>query len=399
MCIIIAKPAGVEPIKPEYLAQAWERNSHGGGVVFKNKGEEVKIKKGFMDKTEFLNYLEEINKKDTAFIAHFRIKSVGEIKPENCHPFVLKNVTFAHNGTLRLTPLEGKTDSETFGLAVFKNHTLNWIKENQLLIEMALDHSKFAVMDNKTGEIFILNKEYGKERDGAWYSNESAFPVEKTYTPANYNYNSKQYGGGVYDSDFWDTLGKYKPRKMFGTKQNTEYGAKFSKERGCFINNYNNLPTSPRWCDGKIVTNQKGFLVLDKNIVPDPKFEDHQYMPNEDVIKMVQDEQLFINKMLEEYRDATYSSYTDREEAEMEIKERYFVLNGIRRLISAKKAVTADSLYGFIYGNVLKEDVTMTAYLTEQFQKFDGAVSAILEEWVEQLALFEPTDDVAAIAA
>ena len=109
------------------------------------------LKKGFMNKEEFLNLFLDINTKDTAFIAHFRIKSVGEVKPENCHPFVAKNVTYAHNGTLHIQPLRAKTDTETFGTVVFKNHTLNWIKENQFLI---LDR-KLPLMDNKTGEIFF----------------------------------------------------------------------------------------------------------------------------------------------------------------------------------------------------------------------------------------------------
>lgn len=406
MCIIIAKPAGVEPIKPEYFENAWEHNSHGGGVVFKEKGKEVTFKKGFMDKKEFLDYLEKLNQKDTSFIAHFRIKSVGEIKPENCHPFVLKNVTFAHNGTLHITPLEGKTDSETFGQYVFKNHTLNWIKENQFVIEMALDHSKFAVMDNKTGEIFVLNKQYGEERDGAWYSNSSAFPVVQTQTNGYYK-GTTYIGGGVsnYDSDFWDSpVCKYKPIKTFGTKQHKEPGAHFSKEFKCWINDYDNKKRSPRWCDGKIVTNLKGFLVLDKTVIPDAKFETRQYKPNDEIIRLMQDEQLLINKALDVYRNSTFDSYADREDDEMEIKYRYFVLNGIRRLISAKKAVTAESLYGYIYGNVQKESPIMTEYMTQQFANFDSSVCDIIEEWVVQLGLFEddekaqPADKVSAVA-
>ena len=396
MCVIISKPAGVDPLKPEYFDRAWEHNSHGGGVVFKKPGEPVKMKKGFMDKKEFLDYLEGLNQKDTAFIAHFRIKSVGEVKPENCHPFAMKNVTFAHNGTLYIQALEGKTDSETFGLAVFKNHTLNWIKENQLLIEMALDHSKFAVMDNKTGEIFILNKEYGSERDGAWFSNESAFPPK----PVTNYYRGTNYGGGVYDADFWGTSGsKYKGVKAFGTKQHKEYGATFDKSQGVWFNDYNKKIRRPMWADDKIIVNQKGLLVLDKSVIPDAKFEDHQYMPNEDVIKMVQDEQLLINRMLDEYRKSEYSSYADREDAETEIKERYFVLNGIRRLISARKKVNADSIYGYIYGNLRPDDTTMTEYLTRRYNEFDTAVADLCEEWCYQLSAFEDYDEVEQKAA
>lgn len=394
MCVIIAKAAGVEPVKEEYLSKAWDSNSHGGGVVFKKAGEDVKVKKGFMNKEEFLNYLKDINTKDTAFIAHFRIKSVGEVKPENCHPFVAKNVTYAHNGTLHIQPFDGKTDTETFGTVVFKNHTLNWIKENQFLIEMALDHSKFAVMDNKTGEIFILNKEYGKERDGVWYSNESAFPVPKpTYSGYYGNYNCQNKGGNkasssadrFWDDDTWNQ--PYRPQANWGTKKWRQYGCTFNNDTKCWVNDYTHQNQSPLWCDGKIVINKQGFYVLDKDFAPGEELKDHQYQPNDDVVQMIIDERAFINNLLNEYREATFESYPDRCDTEMQIQERYFVLNGIRRLVAAKKEVNLDSLYGYIYAGVLKKSPIMSQYLEKEFASFDEDVALIIDEWAENLAI------------
>lgn len=388
MCVIIAKKAGVEPVKKEYLSKAWDSNSHGGGVVFKRPGESVKIKKGFMNKEEFMKYLEDINTKDTAFIAHFRIKSVGDVKPENCHPFTLKNVTFAHNGTLHITPLEGKTDSETFGLFVFKNHTLNWIKENQLLIEMALGTSKFAVMDNKTGEIFILNKDLGKERDNVWFSNESAFPIVNTQS----KYPTYCGGGSYYDPSFWNTPGNYKPRAWWGTKKWEEPCCEFNHQDKCWYDKYSHKPKNPMWADNKIVVNKKGFFVLDKDVCPDNKFATHIYSPNDDIIKMVADEQKVINTMVEDYKDSTFDSYQDREDVEIEIQTRYFVLNGIRRLISAQKEINQESLYGYIYANVQKKYATMGQWLQTQFNTFDTSVADLLEMWVEDLGIADEAD-------
>lgn len=402
MCIIIAKKAGVEPVKQEYLSKAWDSNSHGGGVVFKRPNEEVKIKKGFMNKEEFMKFLEDINTKDTAFIAHFRIKSVGDVKPENCHPFVAKNVTYAHNGTLHIQPFEGKTDTETFGTIVFKNHTLNWIKENQFLIEMALGTSKFAVMDNKSGEIFILNKEYGKERDGVWYSNESAFPLPKpTYSGCYGNYNPQQQGGNrssQYDLSFWDSgegwSQPYRPQRNWGTKKWQQYGCEFKADTKCWWNNYTHAKQSPLWCDGKIVVNKQGFYVLDKEIVPDKELQTVEYKPNDDVIQMMVDEGRLIRSSLEEYRESTFDSYQDRCDAEMMIQERYFVLNGIRRLVAAKKKVDAESLYKYIYGNLCKKSAVMSTYLEKEFTEFDENVACIIEEWVEQLAIVDEAQNL-----
>lgn len=177
MCVIIAKKAGVKPVPREYLERAWDRNSDGGGVVFFRPGDECAyMKKGMMNKKEFIDYLEKINKEENSFIAHFRIKSKGKVCKMNTHPFCYEHITFAHNGTLScVTPAGDMTDSQTYGDKFFVGKTINWIKSTKDLIEMTLGYSKFAVMDNHTGEIVILNKQNGQEKDGVWYSNDSAF--------------------------------------------------------------------------------------------------------------------------------------------------------------------------------------------------------------------------------
>lgn len=176
MCVIIAKKAGVKPVPREYLERAWERNPDGGGVVFFRPGDECAyMKKGMMDKKEFIDYLETINKEENSFIAHFRIKSKGKVCKMNTHPFCYEHITFAHNGTLScVNPVGDLTDTQTYGDKFFVGKTINWIKSSKDLIEMTLGYSKFAVMDNHTGEIFILNKQNGQEKDGVWYSNDSA---------------------------------------------------------------------------------------------------------------------------------------------------------------------------------------------------------------------------------
>ena len=192
MCIIIAKKAGANPVPRENFERAWEHNSQGGGVVFFRPGDDCAyIRKGVMNKEEFLELLDRVNKKENSFIAHFRIMSKGKVCKTNTHPFCYEHITFAHNGTLSgITPDGDKTDSETYGNAFFVGKTMNWIKATKDLIEFTLGYSKFAVMDNHTGEIFILNAQRGKEVDGTWYSNESAFEVKPTTTSSYSNYNT-----------------------------------------------------------------------------------------------------------------------------------------------------------------------------------------------------------------
>lgn len=202
MCVIIAKKAGVKPVPREYLERAWEVNPDGGGVVFFRPGDECAyMKKGMMDKKQFIDYLDKINKEDVSFIAHFRIKSKGKVCKMNTHPFNYEHITFAHNGTLSCVTPEGDlTDTQTYGDKFFVGKTINWIKSTKDLIEMTLGYSKFAVMDNHTGEIVILNKKNGQEKDGVWYSNDSPFrkPLQQTYPGAsNYSQPSSSASTGA----------------------------------------------------------------------------------------------------------------------------------------------------------------------------------------------------------
>ena len=378
MCVIIAKPKGVDPLNKEYFENAWNHNSHGGGVCWKTPEGEVMMQKGFMDKKEFLDKLDEINQKDNSFIAHFRIKSVGEVKPENTHPFVMDHVTFAHNGTISsLKPIEGKTDSETFGLCFLKNRSMKWIKENALLLELALGTSKFAIMDNKTGEIFVLNKEYGQEKDGAWFSNSSAFP----YTPPKQT-NFSSYAG-YYNSMYSGysssptTVNDIKANKLFGTKGFTYPYAEYDADKKCFVYTSTKTPVYCAYLNAKFVINRRGFWQITKDLEIPKEFLD---MPSE--LRRPTNRALGIftshmNKLLREYYRGTYDSSIDRSEAEQEISALHTVLDICRRLIKAGKAVTEDAFDQLVF-----RYLTVANYGKSPYATF---VSGYVEELLDTL--------------
>lgn len=383
MCVIIAKKAGVEPIKDEYFENAWERNPDGGGIVWKEKGKQVMVQKGFMNKDEMMKVLKKINAKDTSFIAHFRIKSVGDVKPENCHPFVMKNITFAHNGTLGITPLEGKTDSETFGLAILYNHTMNWIKNNKLLLEMALGSSKFAIMDNKSGEIFILNPELGKERDDAWFSNESAFTPKTTYS---YPKSWGRVCANDYDDDYLPlsaTSNKtlYMPTRTLGTNKFDPGTAWYSYDdkRGAWIDKQTNSPKRPYQFSDKVIVGRKGLWLLDKDIKPGAELESKVYSkkscPEYSYLFTAQTE---LNRLIAAYNESRFNSWDERNDFEEEIHALNLVLNACRRLVVNGKALSLDNLSSFIYvpvsdartnNIVAKEFMQMLSFYIEECQE------------------------------
>ena len=109
MCIIIAKPQGVELPPANIIANCAMRNPDGFGFatvegVYKT-----------MDFRAFYKRLQETASPDIAMILHFRIATHGSCKRANCHPFGddETGVSFAHNGMLDIMPYKDMTDSET----------------------------------------------------------------------------------------------------------------------------------------------------------------------------------------------------------------------------------------------------------------------------------------------
>lgn len=377
MCIIIAKDAGVKALDKEYFERAWENNPHGGGIVWKNAGEDVHIQKGFMNKEQFLEKIAEINKDSTSFIAHFRIKSVGEIKPENCHPFVMEKVTFAHNGTLSIQPEGGMTDSETFGRAFLFDKDMAWIEDYKVLLEMALGTSKFAIMDNVTGEITILNKEYGEIRDGAWFSNKSAFPKPAPMPVTPY----RGYGryNGLWDDDDYHIpytgTTSFRANPNFGTKKFTILNASYKKDRKCFVWNTSQKNWEPTNYKPPIVCDKRGLWKVDSSIMPSDSFKDKTYSSDSVELKTIVLYQRNLDKMINEYHKSTFKTYQDRVDQEEEISGLNTVLNCMRRLVQAKKIITLDTLLSFCAGNVQREK-----HASKQNTSYEDSVLWYVEE-------------------
>ena len=351
MCIIIAKPAGVEPLDEGYFDRAWDHNGDGGGIVWKSpENEDAHIQKGFMKKEDMLEKLKEINKKENSFIAHFRIKSVGEVKPENTHPFVMDKVTFAHNGTITsIRPEDGKTDSETFGLLFLKKRSMKWIKENKLLLEIALGSSKFAIMDNKTGEILILNKENGKEQDGAWFSNSSADkPVAYNYDYSNYRRFYLGYDDDELDFDKSKTV---KARAIFGNNSYTENFCEYKKENGYWTYTASGRPASTFPFSNDVVIGKNGLWKINPEFQPqDFGFEAKKYKGKAQEYKMIQTMQRELQHNLSEYWKMKFEDDYERKMYEHDLCCMNLVLDAARRFLRNSVELSYENLGTFVLG-------------------------------------------------
>ena len=143
---------------------AFIHNPHGIGFVSSNN-----IYWRGMDFEEFYKALQGVRKED-ACIIHFRYATHGSHKIDNCHPFKIGDIYFAHNGILPIKTHNDMTDSETAFMDVLypaaQEYGLDSHKFFSLVSGM-IGGSKFAFMQN--GEIFLFGRWY--QEKGVLYSN------------------------------------------------------------------------------------------------------------------------------------------------------------------------------------------------------------------------------------
>lgn len=114
----------------EMIKRAWDTNSHGGGAAWR-EGDEVVWKKGIKNVDEMLALLHEI---PLPFVSHFRIQTIGGVKPSLTHPFLV--------GSDASTELEGRTR----GAVLF--HNGNWSDWNDKALDAAISsNSKVPIGD------------------------------------------------------------------------------------------------------------------------------------------------------------------------------------------------------------------------------------------------------------
>lgn len=191
MCIIVAKPIGIEIPSKSLLQNCFIANRHGAGFMF-NHNKKVYIYKGFMKFEAFYRVLQKtIDKydlKNKGVVIHFRISTGGKIDEGNCHPYpisndeemlrkkkvITKDVAMAHNGTIRL--FSGKHDFLNDTQLFIKNivNTFYQVNHNFYLDKEVMEtlqgiaDSKLCFLD-KMGELYMLGDFV--EENGIYFSN------------------------------------------------------------------------------------------------------------------------------------------------------------------------------------------------------------------------------------
>ena len=211
MCIIAAKPAGVNMPDDRILENMWNRNDDGAGFMYAVNGK-VYIEKGFMKYKDLKTRLDQLGRKynlrKLPMVMHFRITTHGGTKPENCHPFPISdsvgmlkklklttNIGVAHNGIIPISPRKDISDTMEYiasHLAPLSKAVPMFYKDKNLMqmIANAID-SKMAFLTGD-GKIYTIGDFI--EDKGIKYSNRS---FEKTTAWRDYTW-------GCYNMDSWE---------------------------------------------------------------------------------------------------------------------------------------------------------------------------------------------------
>jgi hypothetical protein len=198
MCLIIDKPEGTS-VPELWLHNAVLNNDDGWGVMWAEGGK-VRVEKGFREKglKKWAGRLTEQHA-----LIHCRLSTSGKKSVENCHPYPAGNgVWMMHNGIISI-PSQNEDWSDT-------KHFVEYCVKPMLakypgmygtpLFEGLLSYfvgngNKLAFMNGK-GEVQIVNKKQGVEKEGMWLSNSFGImaPSKLFYGAGDYTRSHGYYG-------------------------------------------------------------------------------------------------------------------------------------------------------------------------------------------------------------
>jgi predicted glutamine amidotransferase len=204
MCIIATIPAG-ERISKKTFTQCGTTNKDGFGMsYFDTTKNRLFYFKTTDYKSAWRNYREIAGLYD--MVLHFRFATHGASNQDNCHPFLITNGVFFHNGILHDFGSRDQSDTADFAETVLNRlpaDILDRQKYLDFLETYAKAQSSKFVFQKLTGEIIVLNKTAGVQEGKIWYSNYGfrSYTVTSYYDGHNYALWPHETSRTVYNSN------------------------------------------------------------------------------------------------------------------------------------------------------------------------------------------------------
>lgn len=229
MCIIVAKPAGIQCPDLETLETCFNSNPDGAGLMFPD-GDRVRIIKGFMAFDEFSSTLKALGDvTNTGLVMHFRITTHGGTRPECCHPFPLTDVDselraldicaplgVAHNGVIHGMA----TDATTSDTMAYIRDVLTPLQ--RMAGDLLASDDAMSVVESTVGSKLAFLEPDGAittvgdfiEENGVFYSNSSFKPAPRLWRPttpptaSNYWQSAFEWDDEPTDGDMFDLIAR-----------------------------------------------------------------------------------------------------------------------------------------------------------------------------------------------
>lgn len=173
MCLIIHKPERVT-IPEDWIQSSFIHNKDGWGVMYHNNGA-VQVEKGF----KLSALISCINRNmDKELAIHMRAATAGKVDIENCHPVrIVNGIWMMHNGIIGMPEKhQAWSDTKHFAEYVVKPilqaypHLFGTPFLEGMLSYFIGSGNKLLLMNEK-GEVMIVNRSSGEEKEGCWLSN------------------------------------------------------------------------------------------------------------------------------------------------------------------------------------------------------------------------------------
>lgn len=170
---------------PVLLADLYDNNPHGLGVMYPSTKHGLRIRKVVpANVAEARQFITALPDDERNLVMHFRWKTSGNVDHDNAHPFIVlpRQMAMTHNGVLSISTLSDQTkcDSRHYIERILhpqlsKFPELVTVDEWRDLIGDDIgDSNRFVFMDDK-GEMHFVNKHTGIEHDGMWIANTYSF--------------------------------------------------------------------------------------------------------------------------------------------------------------------------------------------------------------------------------
>lgn len=163
MCLIIHNPL-CRKVSEEIIDNALHQNQDGFGIFYHDTGEIVRT----MSEQRAWDIMTKI---DRGYTCHFRYSTSGKIGKKQCHPFHIdETYSLMMNGTIeRLVSAKSVDTQELCKI-------LSGLDEERILSILRTYSCRFALLNRKSGQAIMVNRDLWVEHKGVHFSKGNALP-------------------------------------------------------------------------------------------------------------------------------------------------------------------------------------------------------------------------------